>query len=97
MAVTVLLEVKAKAGTGGDLVGVFKQILPDTRKFEGCIGVSVLQNQDDPDTLVLVEEWETKQNHEKYMGWRTETGLVDQLVAAIEGPPSIRYFGTADA
>ena len=97
MAVTVLLELKAKAGTGGGLAGVFKQILPDTRKFEGCKGVTVLQNQDDPDTLVLVEEWETKENHQKYMAWRTETGLVDQLVAAIEGPPSIRYFGTADA
>lgn len=97
MAVTVLLELKAKAGTGGGLAGVFKEILPDTRKFEGCIGVTVLQNQDDPDTLVLVEEWETRQHHEKYMGWRTETGLVDQLVAAIEGPPSIRYFGTADS
>ena len=97
MAVTVLLELKAKSGTGDALAGVFKQILPDTRAFEGCNGVTVLQNEDDSDTLVLVEEWDTKQHHEKYMGWRTETGLVDQLVAAIEGPPSIRYFGTADA
>lgn len=97
MAVTVLLEIKAKAGTGGALVGVFKDILPDTRAYEGCISVDVLQNSDDPDTLVLVEVWEQKQNHEKYMGWRTETGLVEQLMAAVEGPPSIRYFDTADA
>ena len=97
MAVTVLLELKAKSGTGDAMVGVFKSILPDTRAYEGCISVDVLQNQDDPDTLVLVEVWEAKENHEKYMGWRAETGLVDQLMAAVENPPSIRYFETADA
>ena len=97
MAVTVLLELKAKSGTGGGLVGVFKQILPDTRAFDGNIGVTVLQNQDDPDTLVLVEEWETKPHYEKYLAWRTETGAMDQLAPALDAPPSIRYFDTADA
>lgn len=97
MAVTVLLEVKAKAGTGGDLLGTFKAILPDTRAFDGCIGVDVYQNQDDSDVIVLVEQWDSKPHYEKYLGWRQETGLLDQLGQAIDGPPSIRYFDLADA
>ena len=51
MAVTVLLEIKAKPGVGGDVVATLKEILPDTRKYDGNIGVYVVQNQDDQDTL----------------------------------------------
>ena len=97
MSCMVLLEVKANAGTGADMVGTFKSILPDTRAYDGCLGVEVYQNQDDPDVVVLVEKWESKAHYEKYFGWRQETGLVDQLVQAIQGPPSLRYFDPTDA
>jgi len=97
MTCTVLLEVKAKAGTGDDLVGVFKQILPDTRAYEGCISVDVHQNQDDTDVVVLVEQWQTRAHYEKYFAWREETGVVAQLVERIDGPPSLRYFDPTDA
>ena len=55
------------------------------------------QNQDDKDNLVLVEKWETKAAYESYLGWRQETGVFDQLVAALAAPPSIRYFEITDA
>ncbi len=97
MTVKVLLEATAKPGTGADLVATFASILPDTRAYDGCAGVEVLRNQDDPDNLVLVETWESRAHYEKYFAWRQETGLVGQLVEAIAGPPSIRYFDTTDA
>ena len=97
MAATVLLELKAKAGTGSNLVATFKQILPDTRAFDGCHGVEVYQNMDDPDVVVLVEQWESRQHYEKYLAWRQETGALEALGKAIEGAPSIRYFDKTDA
>lgn len=97
MTCMVLLEVKAKAGTGADIVGVFKEILPDTRSYDGCIDVDVYQNQDDPDVVVLVEQWQSRAHYEKYFAWRVESGLVAQLGEAIDGPPSLRYFGPTDA
>ena len=97
MAVRVLLEVKAKPGTGNDLVAVFKSALPETRAYEGCIGIDTLQSSDDPDNLLLVEVWETRGHYEKYLAWRQETGVFDQLTQALAGPPSIRYFDLTDA
>ena len=97
MATTVLLELKAKAGTGNDLVGVFKEILPDTRAFDGCQGVDVLQNADDGDVLVLVERWDSREHYEKYLAWRTETGALAGLLEATDGAPSIRYFDKTDS
>ena len=88
---------KAKPGTGNDLLAKFKEILPDTRSYDGCLGLDTYQDQDDPDTLVLVQKWDSRQHYEKYFGWRQETGAFDELAAAVEGPPSIRYFNLTDA
>ena len=97
MAVMVLLEAQAKEGTGAEVLATFKEILPDTRSRDGCLDLVVHQNQDDKDNLVLVEKWETKAAYESYLGWRQETGVFDQLVAALAAPPSIRYFEITDA
>lgn len=97
MTCMVLVEVKAKVGTGGDLVDLFEQILPDTRAFEGCMSVDVYRHQDDQDVVVLVEQWQTRAHYEKYFSWREETGALAQLVERLDGPPSLRYFDPTDA
>ena len=97
MAVTVILEVKAKPGTGDNLVSVFRQILPDTRSYDGCISLELIQNQDDPDVLIAYECWETREHYEKYFAWRKETGALDTLGSLLVDAPNIRYFNLTDA
>lgn len=97
MAVKVLLELKAKPGKGAELLAAFREILPDTRAYAGCIGVDTLRGQDDPDALVLVETWETRAHYEAYFAWRRETGLADRLGGMVAAPPSRRYFDETDA
>lgn len=97
MACTVLLEIQLKADAIDTAKGAFKQILPDTRAYDGCQGVVVVENQEKPGNVVLVETWDSREKHEKYLGWRAETGVLDQLGAMCEGAPSIRYFDPVDA
>ncbi|MDA0231619.1 MAG: antibiotic biosynthesis monooxygenase [Proteobacteria bacterium] len=97
MAVTILLEVKAKKGTGNDLLATMKAILPDTRSYDGCISLNVYQNQDDSDVIALAENFESKAHYEKYVAWRVETGVMQQLGDALAEPPSIRFFDLTDA
>ncbi len=97
MAVTIFLELRAKQGTGNDLLAMMKAVLPDTRDFDGCHGLDVYQNQDEPDVLMLVEDFESKAHYEKYLGWRQETGVFEQLVQALDGEPSLRFFDQTDA
>ena len=97
MAVSVILEVKAKPGTGDELVAFFRSILPETRAFEGCTSVETLQNSDDADNVVLVEMWEDREQYEKYLAWRRERGTTDRLMEALAEPPSIRHFDVTDA
>ncbi len=97
MSCTVLLELKVKPGTGDEVLATLKGILPDTRSYDGNIGINVIRNLDDQDVLVLVEEWESKAHYEKYLAWRTETGVMDTLMEMVAEPPSIRYFDPTDA
>ena len=55
MAITVMLEVQAQPEKAAELKQVFKEILVDTRAYDGCISVEVTENQDDTANLVLLE------------------------------------------
>ncbi len=96
MATTVILEAKTKSGTGNDVLAKLKELLPDTRSYDGCLSLDVYQQQDDSDTVVMVEQWESKSHYQKYLDWRMETGVFAQLVEALEGEPSIRFFDLTD-
>ncbi|GIR37137.1 MAG: hypothetical protein CM15mP49_25220 [Actinomycetota bacterium] len=36
-------------------------------------------DQDNPDRIILWEKWETRENYEAYLAWRTETGMFEGL------------------
>jgi quinol monooxygenase YgiN len=41
---------------------------------------------------VIVEQWDTRGHYEKYLAWRTESGVMDEFAAMMAGPPNIRFF-----
>ena len=96
MTCTVLLEIQLKPDLIDAAKGAFKELLPDTRAYDGCQGLDVVENQENPGNLVLVETWETRAKYEKYLGWRTETGALEKMAEMCAGEPSIRYFDTVD-
>ena len=97
MAATIFLEFTAKPGTGGDMLAALKEMLPDTRSYDGCIQNDVYRSQENPDTLLIHGTWESKEKYETYLAWRRETGVFDSFVAGLVGPPSLRYFEFTDA
>ncbi len=97
MSVTVLLEAQVKPESVNALKSLFKEILPDTRAYDGCRGITVYSNQDNSSNLVLVQHWDSPEHHQKYLAWRTETGVMDRIGAMLSGAPSIRYFEKVDA
>ena len=97
MTCTVLLELTMPEGKAGEMIELLRAILPDTRAREGCIGVEIQQDQDKPETLVLIERWQSRANYESYLAWRTERGDLDKLGGMLAGPPSIRYFDSVEA
>ncbi len=97
MSTLVLLEGQVQPDNIADMKSFLAQIFPDTRSYDGCQGIDVHFNMDDPGNMIMVEQWESRSHYEKYLQWRTETGVIDKLVSLLSGPPSIRYFAKADA
>lgn len=62
----------------------------------GCEGIETYTDQDNPDRVVLWEKWAARSNHEAYMAWRTETGMMDIIGPLVAGPPRFMYLAAAD-
>ena len=97
MSVTVLLEVTAKPEYTDTLIDMFANNFKETRQYEGNIDIYMTRDHDDPNTLVLVEQWETRPHYERYLAWRTETGVGEKLASMAAAGPTIRYFDRMDA
>lgn len=91
MSVTVIATLKLKPGMADTVIGGLKEMLPDTRAFQGCESVDVVHDMDNPDTLILVEEWGARSDHEAYMAWRTETGALAAMADVLADAPVFTY------
>ena len=92
MSVLVLLEMNAKSGSAADIKNWLRDELHHARGFDGCNSITVQSNQDDPNNMVIVEDWDSRQQYEKYLAWRVERGDIEKLMGWLGGEPSIRYY-----
>lgn len=97
MSLMVLLEAPVKSEEVSNMKTYLAQILPDTRAYDGCRGIDAYFDTQDGSKLVLVEHWDSRAHHQKYVAWRTETGVMARLGGMLAGPPSMRFFERAEA
>ncbi|MCA9669474.1 MAG: antibiotic biosynthesis monooxygenase [Myxococcales bacterium] len=90
--VIVIAQFPAKPEEGNKLFEAFQQALPDTRRFDGCLGMEFARELDKPHNFLLIERWESKEKYDKYLNWRIETGLLEALGPLMTGQPVISYW-----
>jgi quinol monooxygenase YgiN len=88
----VTLVFKCNPGMGADLLTVFTTALADTRAFDGCVSVETFVDANNPDTVVLIEDWDSKAQQEAYLNWRIENGMIDLLGPVLAEPLELRYL-----
>ncbi len=91
METLVLLEANAKPECVQDVIDLLGQRLPETRAYDGCQEIIAYLNEDGH-TFVFVERWDSREQYEKYLAWREETGVLEALTALLQEPPEIRFF-----
>ncbi len=92
MTCKVVLELKVKPEHVDDVLATIGEQLPATRDREGCIEVYAYQDQDDPTSVVAIQEWESREQYEKYFEWRGERGDLDTLRPWLTLSISPRFF-----
>ena len=93
MTTSVVIEIKTKPGASGDMLALLKEILPATRSYDGCLDLTTFQDQDDPNTLIILSKWQTKAQYETYLDWRKETGVFDTFVDMLAATTQRALFG----
>jgi len=96
MSHTIIAEFPCAPGKGAEFLEILLSALADTRAYEGCELVETYVDQDNPDLVVLWEKWATRENHEAYMGWRMETGMLDAVGQFMAGEPRFVHLSSAD-
>jgi quinol monooxygenase YgiN len=89
MASTAVLELRLNPDTLDEGLAVIHKILGETRAFDGCLGVTVVQDAGDPAHLVAIEEWESLEKDAAYRKWREGDGAMPDLVAHLAGAPNL--------
>ncbi len=96
MTVKMVLQAKAKPGTGSEVAAFIQSIMPETRAFEGCVFAGTYQNCEDADEVVLLEAWESREHYKKYLDWRRGEGVSARFKQMLDGEPSIGFIDVVD-
>jgi quinol monooxygenase YgiN len=89
---SVTLLFKCNPGMGVGLLEAFTATLGDTRKFDGCVSVKTYVDADNPDTVMLFEEWDSRAQQEAYLAWRVGSGMLEMLAPVLAAPLEMHYF-----
>ena len=88
----VTLLFPCQPGMGTALLEALAAALVETRAYDGCVSVETFVDADNPDDVLLVEEWATRAHQERYMAWRVENGMIDLLQPILAGPLEIHFL-----
>ena len=91
MSVMVILEMPVKPDMLEDYLNILKEALVETRAYKGCRSVTTLVDQE-TSSVVLVEEWDSVEDQQAYIDWRTETGLIDAIAPFMQGELVTRTY-----
>jgi len=96
MSITVTLTFSIRPERVDEFRSLLESLLPDTRAYDGCLNVDVYQDQGYPGTIILLEDWLSKQHQQKYQAWRDESGIADVVGPFLAGEPSFSYLDRLD-
>ena len=57
-----------------------------TRNFKGNISIEYYEDIDNESNLVLIQKWETKEDHQAYLKMRTDAGLISMIGSKLVTP-----------
>ena len=92
MSILVLLSCEAPSDAIEAVKAKLDEILVDTRAFDGCEGVEVWQDQDDPTRIVVTEQWASRQQSDAYSAWRAGRVELDGFRPMLASPAIKRHY-----
>jgi quinol monooxygenase YgiN len=89
MAVIAILECHFRPGHVGAGADWLRRNLVATRSFDGCLGVEVFRDRDQPSRLIVVERWASLEHDRAYREWRDGDGRIVEGGDLFASPPKL--------
>jgi quinol monooxygenase YgiN len=96
MSIAAMVEFETIPAMREELVAYLRDILPDTRNYEGCLGATFHADQDRPNHLIVFLRWTSMAHFERYTVWRQEMGAADRIASLLSTVPIRRLLDEID-
>jgi quinol monooxygenase YgiN len=96
MSVTAILDLQFKPDRVDDALALVRRILVDTRAFDGCESVTVVQDQTDPAHILAIEIWASAEHDAAYRAWRAGDGAITDLPELLAAAPRLTVAAPVD-
>nr|WP_246045030.1 putative quinol monooxygenase [Rhodococcus oryzae] len=70
---------------------LYSRLVAETRKEPGCVSYELLQRQDDPRELMLVEEWQSQEHLDAHTRTPHFVAIVGELDQLERAAPALIY------
>jgi heme-degrading monooxygenase HmoA len=89
---TRVVEVSSKPGKSHEIANAINEkVLPILRKQSGFVDETVLTSETEPNRVMALSFWKTKEDAERYQ--REQFAKVTEILSSlIESPPAVRTF-----
>ena len=93
MSTTITLELTTKTEEGGrSVVEMFKERLPHTRGYDGCVSIDLFVDQADPRHIIVIQEWESGEKYGAYSEWAMSQPGTQDLLSHVDGGLAIGHW-----
>ena len=92
MSTHVVTDFNTKPGKADELIALLTKASADSITHRGCEAIRLRRDQDNPSHIVSFTQWNTRQDYDDYLSWRTASGLTDEVSHLLTEPMSISYF-----
>lgn len=92
MSVTVIVDLHAKPEFTSVILERFKVSLPETRSAKGCLDLKVNRDLDDPNHMMVIESWASREDYLTYLNWRKQSGSMDAMASRLSQPLKVMFL-----
>lgn len=90
-----IASLTAKQGQGDAARAWLKRAMKRTTAAPGCQSMQILEDPENPDTILSVEVWDSRESHQQYMLSLFEPDVrpaVKEEIAVLARPPEGKYY-----
>ena len=88
----VIARVKARPDKVNELLSLLSSLVEPTRKEPGCLSYTLLQNNQDPTDLTLVEEWKNNAALESHFATKHFKDAMTKVPNLVAAEPDVRRY-----